>query len=372
MKHIKLVVVAAARPNFMKIAPLIRAISERSGVDYVLVHTGQHYDHAMSEVYFEELGIPSPHYNLGVGSGSHSEQTGRTMLAFEPGCIQEKPDAVVVVGDVNATLACALVARKLNIPVAHVEAGLRSGDMTMPEEVNRIVTDAISDWLFVTEESALANLKFEGRFEKAHLVGHTMIDNLLHEVALLDSQKKDGMMSEAIIRRLKNYAVVTLHRPSNVDDAVQLEKLTDVLREVAGILPVVFVAHPRTAKNLASFKIEIPPGVEMTPPLPYGEFLNLWRSARVVLTDSGGLQEETTALGIPCLTMRDSTERPITVDEGTNVVVGQDANRIVEEVRRILAGDGKSGKRPAIWDGQASRRIVDLLCNHLVARNATT
>jgi UDP-N-acetylglucosamine 2-epimerase (non-hydrolysing) len=287
------------------------------------------------------------------------------MLAFEPVCIQEKPDAVVVVGDVNATLACALVARKLNIPVAHVEAGLRSGDMTMPEEINRIMTDAISDWLFVTEESALSNLQFEGRLARAHLVGHTMIDNLLYEAALLDSQPKGGMMSEEIVHRLTDYAVVTLHRPSNVDDRVQLAKLMAALGEVAVLLPVVFVAHPRTAKNLTSFKVEIPAGVEMVPPLPYREFLNLWKSARVVLTDSGGLQEETTALGIPCLTLRDTTERPITVDEGTNIVVGQDLNRIVGEVGRVLAGKGKAGKRPAIWDGNASRRIVSLLCDQL-------
>jgi UDP-N-acetylglucosamine 2-epimerase (non-hydrolysing) len=367
MKTIKLMVVAAARPNFMKVAPLIRAIEQQSDVEYVLVHTGQHYDHAMSGVFFQDLGIPVPHYNLGVGSGSHSEQTARTMLAFEPVCLQESPHVVMVVGDVNATLACSLVARKLNISVAHVEAGLRSGDMTMPEEVNRIVVDSISDWLFATEESALLNLRSAGLLAKAHLVGHTMIDNLLHQVAVLNSQDRSELLSESIVNRLKRYGVVTVHRSSNVDSPEALKELIEIFQEVAKLLPVVFVMHPRTRKNLSRFQIEVPADIEIVAPLSYREFLNLWKNASVVLTDSGGLQEETTALGIPCLTLRDSTERPVTVSEGTNIVVGRNRLLVVSEVRSILSGGGKSGKRPDFWDGNASRRIISLLCSQLRA-----
>jgi UDP-N-acetylglucosamine 2-epimerase (non-hydrolysing) len=360
----KLLIVAAARPNFMKVAPLIRAMDQH-GLRYVLVHTGQHYDDEMSGIFFRDLGLPAPDYNLGVGSGSHAEQTAHTMLAFEPVCSRENPDAIVVVGDVNATLACALVGRKLNIPIAHVEAGLRSGDMSMPEEVNRIVTDAISDWLFATEEAALVNLSSEGRSSRAYLVGHTMIDNLLQQVVALDMVDRNKLVSEGIVKRLRRYAIVTVHRPSNVDSPEALRELMAILQAVRELLSVVFVMHPRTARNIARLQVELPVAIETVNPMGYREFLNLWRSACVVLTDSGGLQEETTALGVPCLTLRDTTERPVTVSQGTNTVVGRDKARIVAEVQAILAGSGKSARGPKIWDGKASERIVNLLRDQL-------
>jgi UDP-N-acetylglucosamine 2-epimerase (non-hydrolysing) len=362
-----LYLVAGARPNFMKLAPLVRALdARRAEVDYRIVHTGQHYDREMSDVFFDELGIPQPHHHLGAGGGTHAEQTARVMLAFEQLCLQAKPSAVVVVGDVNSTLACSIVAKKLCLPVAHVEAGLRSGDERMPEEINRVVTDAISDWFFVTEPSGEQNLLREGHpARKIHHVGHVMADNVLYQRDMLDRHPSGDATLSAYKARHGRYGVVTLHRPSNVDDAAAFTRIAQALAEVSRTLPLVFPVHPRTRANLDKFGIDLGERVTLLPPLAYMPFLDLWKDAAVVLTDSGGLQEETTSLGVPCLTLRENTERPITVSEGTNVLVGSDPSRIVEEVTAVLAGRGKQGRRPALWDGRAAQRIADVLVREL-------
>ena len=353
--------VAGARPNFMKIAPLIRACGERNEYSFVLVHTGQHYDEGMSDVFFSDLRIPEPHYHLGVGSGSHAEQTARIMRAFEPICDDEKPECVIVVGDVNSTLACAIVAKKLDLRVAHVEAGLRSGDRSMPEEINRIVTDSITDFFFVTEVSGVENLKREGHDPKhVFFVGHVMVDNLFHELAHLKNGVAVGRGILDLRDSLSDFGAVTLHRPSNVDDDTTLRGIVGALNEIAERLELVFPVHPRTRKNLGRFGIELSDRIDAIEPLGYRDFLYLWRDARVVLTDSGGLQEETTALGIPCLTLRNNTERPITVTEGTNKLVGSDPETIVAEADRVLrsATGGGEAKRPQLWDGKAAERIL--------------
>jgi len=362
-----LYLVAGARPNFMKLAPMVRALDRRRDVlSYRIVHTGQHYDREMSDVFFEELGIPKPDHHLGAGGGSHAQQTAKVMVAFEELCQAERPAAVVVVGDVNSTLACSIVAKKLGIPVAHVEAGLRSGDMAMPEEINRLVTDAISDWFFVTEPSGEANLLKEGkRPETVHYVGHVMVDNVLHQrEALLRAPPTEGA-SLPFKQAHEAYGVVTLHRPSNVDDPVVFTRIAAALRDVSESLPLVFPVHPRTRNNLEKFGIDLGPQVTLMPPLAYMEFLNLWKDAALVLTDSGGLQEETTALGVPCITLRENTERPVTVTEGTNVLAGSDRDVIVASARRVLAGDGKQGRRPYLWDGHAADRTVEILVRAL-------
>ncbi|MEP7297027.1 MAG: UDP-N-acetylglucosamine 2-epimerase (non-hydrolyzing) [Burkholderiales bacterium] len=362
-----LYLVAGARPNFMKLAPMVRALDRRAdALAYRIVHTGQHYDREMSDVFFEELGIPKPDHHLGAGGGTHAQQTAKVMVAFEELCQAERPAAVVVVGDVNSTLACSIVAKKLGIPVAHVEAGLRSGDMAMPEEINRLVTDAISDWFFVTEPSGEENLLREGkRPEAVHYVGHVMVDNVLYQRdALLRSPPTAGA-SLAFKQAHPQYGVVTLHRPSNVDDPVVFARIASALREVSEKLPLVFPVHPRTRGNLEKFGIDLGPRITLLPPLAYMEFLNLWKDATIVLTDSGGLQEETTALGIACVTLRANTERPVTVSEGTNVLVGSDRDLIVEAVRKVLAGEGKQGRRPHLWDGQAAERTVEILVRSL-------
>lgn len=362
-----LYLVAGARPNFMKLAPMVRALERRKDVlSYRIVHTGQHYDREMSDVFFEELGIPKPDHHLGAGGGTHAQQTAKVMVAFEELCQAERPDAVVVVGDVNSTLACSIVAKKLGVPVAHVEAGLRSGDMAMPEEVNRLVTDAISDWFFVTEPSGEANLLREGkRPDAVHYVGHVMVDNVLYQRDALAHRPPQEGVSLNFKRAHPRYGVVTLHRPSNVDDAEVFARIASALREVSQKLPLAFPVHPRTRSNLEKFGIDLGPNVVLLPPLAYMEFLNLWKDAAVVLTDSGGLQEETTALDIPCVTLRSNTERPVTVTEGTNVLVGSDRELIVEAVRKVLAGDGKRGRRPHLWDGQAADRTVEILVRAL-------
>ena len=320
----------------------------------------------MSDVFFRELGIPRPDHHLGGGGGSHAQQTARVMEAFERLCVESRPDAVLVVGDVNSTLACSIVAKKLCIPVAHVEAGLRSGDMTMPEEINRLVTDAISDWFFVTEPSGEANLLREGKPRSAvHHVGHVMVDNVLYQRDALERAPLAAGASVAFKAAHARYGVVTLHRPATVDDAGAFARVARALREVSDTLPLVFPVHPRTRANLERFGIDLGRRVELLPPLGYMEFLNLWKDADVVLTDSGGLQEETTALGVPCLTLRDNTERPVTVDEGTNVLVGSDAAAIRREVAKVLRGDGKRGRRPALWDGRAAERTVEILAREL-------
>ena len=365
--------VAGARPNFMKIAPIVRALQSQATLTFKIIHTGQHYDREMNDVFFEELGIPQPDIFMGAGGGSHAQQTAKIMVAFEELCVAERPAAVLVVGDVNSTLACSISAKKLNIPVAHVEAGLRSGDMTMPEEINRLVTDSITDWFFVTEPSAVSHLQREGKPDSAiHYVGHVMVDNVLYQAEKLTATDTSAYETSAFkaahTANGGRYGVVTLHRPSNVDDAAMMTRIGGALKEIAADLPLIFPVHPRTRANLASFGIDLGPNVTLVGPQAYMAFLNLWKDAAVVLTDSGGLQEETTALGVPCITIRDNTERPVTVDEGSNVLVGTDPLRIVAEARKVLSGQGKQGRRPHLWDGKAAERIVAILTTELAAR----
>jgi UDP-N-acetylglucosamine 2-epimerase (non-hydrolysing) len=362
--------VAGARPNFMKIAPIVRALQAQQLLTYKIIHTGQHYDREMNDVFFEELGIPQPDVFMGAGGGSHAQQTAKIMVGFEELCMQERPAAVLVVGDVNSTLACSIVAKKLNIPVAHVEAGLRSGDMAMPEEINRLVTDSISDWFFVTEPAALEHLRREGKQEDAiHYVGHVMVDNVLYQADKLDHTDTSSFETSAWKAERKaagqRYGVVTLHRPSNVDDAANFTRIAGALKEIAAELPLIFPVHPRTRANLEKFGIDLGANITLAGPQAYMAFLNLWKDAAVVLTDSGGLQEETTALGVPCVTIRENTERPVTVDEGSNVLAGTDPAAILREARKILRGEGKQGRRPHLWDGRAAERIVAVLANEL-------
>ncbi|MDW5615072.1 non-hydrolyzing UDP-N-acetylglucosamine 2-epimerase [Mycolicibacterium sp. D5.8-2] len=362
--------VVGARPNFMKIAPVVRAIDRRDDLTYKIVHTGQHYDREMNDVFFEELGIPAPDVYMAAGGGSHSQQTGKIMVAFEEYCQAHPPDAVMVVGDVNSTLACSIVAKKLCIPVAHVEAGLRSGDLTMPEEINRLVTDSISDWFFVTEPAGVENLKNEGKSASAiHYVGHVMIDNLLYQAGKLASADISDCETVTFKKQAAvnggRYGVVTLHRPSNVDDPQTMSKIGAALREIASELPLIFPAHPRTRNKIQQFGVDLGPRITLVAPQAYMPFLNLWKDAAVVLTDSGGLQEETTALGVPCITIRENTERPVTITEGSNVLAGTDPVRIVAEARKVLRGEGKRGGRPMLWDGKAAERIVEILAMDL-------
>ena len=357
--------VAGAQPNFMKIAPIVRALQTHGGLDYKIIHTGQHYDREMNDVFFEELGIPQPDVFMGAGGGSHAQQTAKIMTAFEELCQANKPEAVLVVGDVNSTLACSIVAKKLNIPVAHVEAGLRSGDMTMPEEINRLVTNSISDWFFVTEPSGVEHLRREGKADNAiHYVGHVMVDNVLYQADKLE-QSDAVFETSDFKKREPRYGVITLHRPSNVDSAEMMARIGGALKEIAEDLPLLFPVHPRTRGNLEKFGIDLGPHIILVGPQAYMAFLNVWKDASVVLTDSGGLQEETTALGVPCITIRENTERPITVEEGTNVLVGTDPQRIVAEARKVLRGEGKQGRRPHLWDGKAAERIVEILAREL-------
>jgi UDP-N-acetylglucosamine 2-epimerase (non-hydrolysing) len=356
--------VVGARPNFMKVAPIHREIERRGRDASRILHTGQHYDERMSDVFFRQLGLPEPHFYLGVGSGSHARQTSRIMSELEPVLEAERPDVLVVVGDVNSTLAAALVAVKLCIPVAHVEAGLRSFDRSMPEEINRIVTDSIADLLLVSEQSGIDNLRREGaKEEKVFFTGNVMIDSL---VSFLESARE---LSATVDYNLEagSYVLVTLHRPANVDDFHRLGTIVDTLERIAGTLPVLFPAHPRTVGRLKSAglydRLSAAPGVRLSPPLGYLEFLHFMDNARVLLTDSGGIQEETTYLGVPCLTLRENTERPATVEIGTNRLVPMSPDRIVE-----LVLDSDELKRnaavPPLWDGHAASRIVDVLQEH--------
>jgi UDP-N-acetylglucosamine 2-epimerase (non-hydrolysing) len=347
----------------MKIAPIVRALNQRSdSLQYQIVHTGQHYDREMSDVFFDELGIPQPDHHLECGGGSHAEQTAKIMVAFECICRQQPPTCVLVVGDVNSTLACSIVAKKLQIPVAHVEAGLRSGDRTMPEEINRVVTDSISDWFFCTEPAGVENLLKEGKAtETIFHVGHVMVDNLLYQRDRLAAANTASFQSIALKAKIPRYGVVTLHRPSNVDEREAFTGILTALNVVAEQLPLIFPMHPRTRANLQRFGLVPAAGIVLTTPLSYMDFLNLWKDAALVMTDSGGLQEETTALGVPCLTLRHNTERPITVEEGTNTLVGTDPDTIFSAARGVLAGQHKAGKRPALWDGHAAERIVQHL-----------
>ncbi|WP_313703632.1 non-hydrolyzing UDP-N-acetylglucosamine 2-epimerase [Massilia sp.] len=364
--------VAGARPNFMKIAPIVRALQAQDKLTFKIIHTGQHYDREMNDVFFEELGIPQPDVFMAAGGGSHAQQTAKIMVGFEELCVAERPAAVLVVGDVNSTLACSIVAKKLNIPVAHVEAGLRSGDMAMPEEINRLVTDSISDWFFATEPAAVEHLRREGKPDAAvHYVGHVMVDNVLYQADKLTRADTSGFETAAFKARAQEnggrYGVVTMHRPSNVDEPETFARIAGALKEIAGELPLIFPVHPRTRANIEKFGIDLGPNVTLAGPQAYMAFLNLWKDAAVVLTDSGGLQEETTALGVPCVTIRENTERPVTVEEGSNVLAGTDPQKIVQEARKVLRGEGKQGRRPQLWDGKAAERIVAILARELGA-----
>jgi UDP-N-acetylglucosamine 2-epimerase (non-hydrolysing) len=355
---VKIIAVAGARPNFMKIAPLMWELQRRSGVSTYLVHTGQHYDKAMSELFFEQLHIPRPDCNLEVGSSSHATQTAEVMKRFEPVVLSEKPHAVVVVGDVNSTLACALTAVKLGVPIAHVEAGLRSFDWTMPEEINRLLTDTISRWLFVSEPSGVVNLRREGVSEdRIFLVGNIMIDTLVASRQL--SERSTILDTLGVTRR--GYAVLTLHRPANVDEPDAFRGLMRAIDRLQQELPIVFPVHPRTRKALEGPAVPIMPRLLLTEPLGYLDFLKLMAHARLVLTDSGGIQEETTVLGVQCLTLRNNTERPVTLEQGTNVLVGRDPECIIRTGLKVLAAPLLDNRKPQLWDGQAARRIVDIL-----------
>jgi UDP-N-acetylglucosamine 2-epimerase (non-hydrolysing) len=354
----KIIAVCGARPNFMKIAPLLWEIDRRTGIEAVLVHTGQHFDQRMSELFFEDLRLPRPDVNLEVGPGSHAVQTAEVMKRFEPIVQEQNPDVVLVVGDVNSTIACALTAVKLNVPVAHVESGLRSFDRSMPEEINRVLTDAISQWLFVSEPSGVENLRNEGvPEERIHLVGNVMIDTLL----ACRERFEQSRVLEALGLQAGGYALLTLHRPANVDDPAVLGGLLRALERLQRELPIVFSVHPRTRKSLAQMRLDGLSQLRLIEPQGYLDFMKLTAHARMVLTDSGGIQEETTALGVPCLTMRNNTERPITVTQGTNVLVGLDPERIVSVGLQTLRNPPRKGRVPDFWDGHAARRILEVL-----------
>jgi UDP-N-acetylglucosamine 2-epimerase (non-hydrolysing) len=370
MKHTRspgrprILLVVGARPNFMKMAPILRALGAVGAYDVTLVHTGQHYDASMNDVFFAELALPDPDVHLGVGSGTHAVQTAAVMQAIEPVMDQMAPDLVVVVGDVNSTFAATLVAVKKGIPVAHVEAGLRSFDRAMPEEINRVLTDQISELLFTTEQAAMANLQREGiAAERVFFVGNVMIDSLLHALprAVVPEQlfaQHDAAFGAAL---KTGFAAATLHRPANVDDPAVLRGLLTTFGTIADRLPLVLPLHPRTAKMIEQHGLSAlleRPAIRTIPPQPYLVMIGLLKEARVVLTDSGGIQEETTGLGIPCLTLRENTERPITVAEGTNIIVGTDPGRILGAVDDILASGGKTGRIPPLWDGHAAERIA--------------
>lgn len=362
----KILNVAGARPNFMKIAPLMKEMKKHPDIHPVLVHTGQHYDEKMSKLFFEDLNIPKPDIDLEIGSASHSVQTAKIMMAFEEKLQQVQPDLVLVVGDVNSTIGCALPAVKLHIPVAHVEAGLRSFDRKMPEEINRVLTDAISDYLFVTEPSGEENLIREGvPKEKIFFVGNVMIDTLLANKTRADQS--------SILKTLEltpqGYAVLTLHRPSNVDVRETFIKILDALEELQTRLPIIFPAHPRTTKRIDEFgltaRVKSLRNIRFIEPQGYLDFLKLVAESKLVLTDSGGIQEETTILKVPCVTLRENTERPITFQQGTNVIVGTNTQRIIEESLSIVSGKAVTSQMPELWDGKAAERIVSILVEQL-------
>jgi len=358
----RIINIVGARPNLPKIAPLMREMQRHPEIEPILVHTGQHYDEALSDIFFRQMGIPTPHVNLEVGSGSHAAQTAEVLKRVEPVLIDRQPDLVLVVGDVNSTIAVSLAAVKLGISVAHVEAGLRSFDRSMPEEINRILTDALADYLFVTEEDAIQHLLKEGRpRESIYLVGNVMIDSLRHFLPLAQKSAIGEQLALKNDAAWQRFAVLTLHRPSNVDSTEKLAELLGAIDSIAAQVPVIFPVHPRTQQRLAQAGIKTHPQLKLIPPIGYLDFLCLLSKATLVLTDSGGIQEETTALGVPCLTLRENTERPITISEGTNQLIGTDPARIVAAAHDILAGKGKPGRIPPLWDGHAAERIVDVL-----------
>lgn len=361
---LKVINVVGARPNFMKVAPIVEAMKRRKQeFAPLVVHTGQHYDSMMSDTFFSELEIPQPDIHLKVGSASHAVQTAAVMERFEPVVLEKKPDWVLVVGDVNSTLACALVCAKLGVKVGHVEAGLRSRDRTMPEEINRLLTDQIAQLLFTPSEDAGENLRAEGvADERIRFVGNVMIDSLFKHLA----RAKESEVRRDLGVSDQEYAVLTLHRPSNVDDAETLGRIVDALEEISDRLPIVFPVHPRTRKTISEFgfsdRIKKAKGLRLVEPLGYLDFLGLFSQSRLVLTDSGGLQEETTVLGIPCLTLRENTERPITVEQGTNTIVGTNTEKITNAAFAALNGSLTTSRQvPALWDGHTADRILDAL-----------
>lgn len=363
---IKVISVVGARPNFMKVAPVHKAfIKKYAGVvNHKICHTGQHYDEKMSDIFFKQLNIPEPDFYLGVGGGSHAEQTGKIMIEFEKVLLNEKPDLVIVVGDVNSTIACSLTARKLNIKVAHVEAGLRSFDRTMPEELNRILTDSISDFLFVTEDSGVNNLRNEGVNEdKIFFVGNCMIDSLID---ILPHSDKSGILNDLKLTP-NNYVLVTMHRPSNVDNPERLKELINLLNDISAKRKLVFPVHPRTRKNLEQFGLmkNLNKNIILTDPIGYVDFVSLIKNSELIITDSGGIQEESTYLGVQCITLRKSTERPSTVDIGSNQLVGEDFDKAKEAAIRVLNGYKKKGNVPPLWDGKSAERIADILVDEL-------
>jgi UDP-N-acetylglucosamine 2-epimerase (non-hydrolysing) len=358
----KVFLIAGARPNFMKIAPIYRAALKYNEVQCMIVHTGQHYDYEMSEAFFKDLEIPKPDFFLSAGSGTHAVQTAKIMVTFEELCQNERPDLIIVVGDVNSTLACSVVAKKLLIEVAHVEAGLRSFDLTMPEEINRMVTDAISDYFFVTEESGTANLIQEGKSEdRIHFVGNVMIDNLFYQAEKLNVDMSASFATSEIKEKLGDYAFLTLHRPSNVDTRSGFCEIADALNAIADKMPILFPVHPRTKKMMDEFNLRLSNNISLFSPLSFKESLFLWKDATVVLTDSGGLQEETTALGVPCVTIRENTERPITIKMGTNILAGTKKDSILKAFEEAIARPKGHFKVPPKWDGKAAERIWKIL-----------
>lgn len=363
MKTKLITLVVGARPNFMKISPIIRALeTQKNYFSYRLVNTGQHNDKEMSNVFFDELGIPEPDKYLNAGGETHGEQTAITMIEFEKDCIKYCPDLVLVVGDINSTAACAITAKKLNIKLAHVESGLRSFDRDMPEEINRLLVDSITDYYFVSEESGVENLLKEGHDKKnIHFVGNVMIDNLFYQNERLDNKSDFNFSTESLKVKLNKYALLTLHRPSNVDFEIKLKEIVGAINKISKEMPIIFSVHPRTKKRLKEFNIEFSPNVFLIGPVPYLEFLNLWRDAQVVLTDSGGLQEETTALGVSCVTIRENTERPVTVSKGTNLLAGTAAKDIEHSFRMSLKSPQKKLRPIFLWDGLAAMRIVEIL-----------
>lgn len=358
----KIFLVAGARPNFMKIAPIYRSSNKFTTVQCQLVHTGQHYDYEMSDVFFEDLEIPRPDYFLNSGSGSHATQTAKIMVEFESLCQKQRPDVVILVGDVNSTLACSIVAKKMMIKVVHVEAGLRSRDFSMPEEINRVVTDSIADLFFVTEESGVQNLINEGKSkERIFFVGNVMIDNLFHQVKKIDDNNDLYFSTSEFKQKHHKYAFLTLHRPSNVDSKEVFHEISDALNKIAESYPIIFPVHPRTRKRINQFQIKLSENIQLVDPLAFQEALYLWKDATFVLTDSGGLQEETTALGVPCITLRENTERPVTIEYGCNMLGGTKKDSIIKAFQRTLLKTANRKKIPPKWDGKSSDRIWSII-----------
>lgn len=357
----KIITVVGARPNFMKVAPIHRAFQKyNESITHIICHTGQHYDANMSEIFFNQLELPAPDYYLGIGGGSHAVQTGKIMIKFEEVLLKENPDLIIVLGDVNSTIACSLTAKKLHIEVAHVEAGLRSFDRYMPEEINRILTDSISDYLFVTEKSGLINLRNEGIDEKKiFFVGNCMIDSL---ISILPLAKSSNVLEKFAIKQ-KEYIIVTMHRPSNVDSAHRLSELVKLLNSISSKQKVVFPVHPRTRKNLESFGLvkKLDRNILLTEPIGYIDFIAMLNKSTLILTDSGGVQEESTYLSVQCITLRSTTERPSSIEEGTNQLVGEDFKKAEKAVMEIIKGYEKNGSIPELWDGKSAERISEIL-----------